>query len=207
MSEGFLGQFEQVEGRDIAALADARPACIIGARSDAGEVCFATVIWATPVSHAPALVAFALRERSHTMGIIRATGRFSLSTPPADARGVQLVKYCGGNTGRLVDKGAAVPHALVELRNGEGGDGSEGEHGAALVPVPLHSYSWLAGKVESIREAGDHLLVVGHVTRAATQAPRDERGLLTPHNTLLCVQHGVYAKAETLGQKDGEAHA
>lgn len=224
--------FELVGGRDVAALQDPRPAVLVGARSNAGEVCFATVIWVTPVSHSPAMVAFALRAKSHTMGIIRATGRFSLSVPPADAEGVRLVEFCGGNTGRLVDKGAAVAHALVSTdpdANGEGtgpkgGEDEEREtascvatmtpaggalattaEGAAetvsagLVPVPRHSYSWEAGVVRSIQEAGDHLLVVGAITHARTRAPRDERGLLTPCDSLLCVQHGAYAAAQPLG--------
>ncbi|WP_165054406.1 MULTISPECIES: flavin reductase family protein [unclassified Adlercreutzia] len=220
--------FELVDGRDVAALQDPRPAVLVGARSDAGEICFATVIWVTPVSHNPAMVAFALRAKSHTMGIIRATGRFSLAVPPADAEGVRLVEFCGGNTGRLVDKGAAVAHALVSASpaapsddggNAEGGKAETDTAAAArstfapaapgeaaaedtgrtdLVPVPLHSYSWEVGVIESIQEAGDHLLAVGTITRAGTRAPRDERGQLTPYDSLLCVQHGAYAAAQRL---------
>ncbi|WP_165171814.1 flavin reductase family protein [Adlercreutzia sp. ZJ242] len=199
--------FELVGGRDVAALQDPRPAVLVGARSDAGEVCFATVIWVTPVSHSPALVAFTLRAKSHTMGIIRETGRFSLAVPPADAEGVRLVEFCGGNTGRLVDKGAAVAHALVSAAPAAAAATAAAASPAApaeavadagragLVPVPLHSYSWEVGVIESIQEAGDHLLAVGAVTRAGTRAPRDERGQLTPYDSLLCVQHGAYAAA------------
>ncbi|MDO4291033.1 MAG: flavin reductase family protein [Eggerthellaceae bacterium] len=209
-----LSDFALVSGRDVAALQDPRPACLIGARSNAGEVCFATVIWVTPVSHNPEMVAFALRAKSHTMGIIRETGCFSISVPPADAEGVRLVEFCGGNTGRLVDKGAAVEHELVRVGDvGNATDAAdrpaqEAQSDAAaavgasevaaaerLVPVLLHSFSWEVGVVESIQEAGDHLLVVGVVTKAGTLATRDERAQLTPYESLLCVQHGAYAKA------------
>lgn len=212
-----LSDFTLVSGRDVAALQDPRPACLIGARSNAGEVCFATVIWVTPVSHTPEMVAFALRAKSHTMGLIRETGCFSISVAPADAEGVRLVEFCGGNTGRLVDKGAAVEHELVsvggaatETTTGErlaqkmqsdataAARASETVGGERLVPVPLHSFSWEVGVVESIQEAGDHLLVVGAVTKAGTLSERDERGQLAPYESLLCVQRGAYAKAERI---------
>lgn len=225
-----------LSGRDVAALHDARPICLVGARSDEGEVGFATVIWATPISHSPAMVAFALREKSHTMGIIRATGRFSLCVPFADAEGIRLAELCGKNTGHAIDKGAAVPHDLVSMhaenacgkdlgkspREGSGENCGKGREeirrgetseektctstapstdtstNASTVPVPKHSYSWEAGVVDSIQPAGDHLLVIGTITRAHTHAPRDERGQLTPHDSLLCVQHGHYACASAL---------
>lgn len=176
-----LTGFSPAEGRDIAALQDARPCGVVGARSATGDVGFATVIWVTPVSHSPALVAFALRAKSHTMGIIRETGRFSLSVPVADEEGVRIIEFCGGNTGRMVSKGEHVDYAIVDD-----------------VPVVAHSFSWEVGKVESIQEAGDHLLVVGSLTRAETKAARDERGQLVPWETLLCVQHGAYGVATPL---------
>ena len=220
--------YHHVSGRDVAALHDARPACLIGARSDAGEVCFATVIWVTPLSHNPAMVAFALREKSHTMGIIRQAGAFSISVPPADEEGVRLVDLCGKNTGRTFDKGAAVAHELVGLHEvyaappSNAARTSHGENSlknsaadpartssrdvsdaaahpsSGLVPIPLHTYSWMACTLESIQQAGDHLLAIGTVTRAATRAPRDERSQLVPSGSLLCVQHGHYAKASAL---------
>ena len=209
--------FQPACGRDIAALQDPRPACVIGALSDAGEVGFATVIWVTPLSHSPAMVAFALREKSHTMGIIRETGRFSISVPPADAEGVRLIEFCGGNTGHRVDKGAEVEHKLVSVTPAEGaddaqrdadsagqepaldpGDDAASDPEAALVPVLAHCYSWEAGTIDSIQPAGDHLLAIGTITRAETRAPRNDRGQLIPQDGLLCVQHGHYATCAPL---------
>lgn len=209
--------FQPACGRDVAALQDPRPACVIGARSDAGEIGFATVIWVTPLSHNPAMVAFALREKSHTMGIIRETGRFSISVPPADAEGVRLIEFCGGNTGHRVDKGAEVDHKLVSVTPAEGaddvqrdaeaagqdlaigpGDAAASDPEAALVPVLAHCYSWEVGTIDSIQPAGDHLLAIGTITRAETRAPRNDRGQLIPQGSLLCVQHGHYATCSPL---------
>lgn len=171
-------------GRDVAALLDPRPACVVGACHQ-GRIGFATVIWATPVSHSPALVAFALREGSHTMGLLRAAGRFSVAVPLAGEGGVRLVEACGDQSGHAVDKGALVPHELV--------DG---------VPVPHGACAWEACAVRSVQQAGDHLLVIGEVEQAATSCQqRDERGRLLPTEALLCVQHGAYGRCEPLAER------
>lgn len=173
--DGVLGM-PRVEGRDVAAVMDPRPVVVVGAYDpDAERVGFATIIWATPVSHEPAMVAFALRASSHTMGIIRRTNRFSLSVLPPDAESVRITEACGGASGATVDKGEIVAHVLH--------DG---------VPLPEHAYGWEACEVESITETGDHLLVVGRVLEAASGAERDGKGRLSPMGTLLCVQHGTY---------------
>lgn len=176
MSEIKPSEFAEARGRDVAAILDPCPLTIIGARDDDGRIGFATVIWAMPVSHNPAMVAFALRGKSHTMGIIRRTGRFSLTTLPSDEESVRIVEHCGNNTGHRLDKSETVEYELI--------DG---------LPVPCHALSWELCEVESIRESGDHLLVVGYVTRAASQASRDEKDRLAPVETLLCIQHGAYA--------------
>ena len=188
--------FAPVGGRDVAALQDPRPACIVGACAPDGQVALATVIWATPLSHTPPLVAFALRERSHTLGALRATGRggragvgggratgrFSLSVAAATAEGARAVEQCGTASGHAGDKGALVAHDLV--------DG---------LPVPRACASYLLCSVEGIQEAGDHLLVIGAVEAAATRCgQRDPKGRLLPFETLLCVQHGAYGACAPL---------
>lgn len=173
-------EFEAATGRDVAALLNPAPLSIIGARSPEGRIGFATVLWAMPISHAPAMTAIALRASSHTMGIIRETGRFSLSTLPADDEGVRIADACGKATGRKVDKASLVAHEVI--------DG---------LPVVAHSLSWELCDVESIREAGDHLLAVGTVARAATRASRDAKDRLAPTDTLLCIQHDTYAPVGT----------
>lgn len=170
----------RIGGRDIAALMDPRPLVIVGAWDPAEErVGFATIIWATPVSHDPALVAFALRERSHTMSIVRKTGRFSLSVLPNDVESARIVDACGSSSGHAIDKGALVAHTVHES-----------------TPIPEHALGWEACEVESITGAGDHLLVVGRVLEAASAAPRNDKGRLAPRATLLCIQHDDYASLE-----------
>lgn len=167
----------RIKERDIAAIMDPRPLVIVGAWDPTMQrTGFATIIWATPISHDPALVAFALREGSHTMSIVRKTGRFSLSMLPADTESERIVDACGSSSGRTTDKGALVAHTVFQD-----------------APIPEHAFSWEVCEVESITGAGDHLLVVGRVLEAASAAPRDEKGRLAPRTTLLCVQHDDYA--------------
>ncbi len=171
-----MRKLPRVEGRDVAAIMDPRPLVIVGAYDpETDHAGFATIIWATPVSHSPAMVAFALRPKSHTMGIIQHTGRFSLSVLPPDAESERIVEACGGASGHDVDKSALVSHSV---------------HDDA--PLLDHAYGWEICEVDSITETGDHLLVVGRVLQAASTALRDEKGRLAPHDTLLCVQHGAY---------------
>lgn len=177
-----------VEGRDVAALQDPRPVCLIGACDEAGAASFATVIWVTPVSHKPPMIAFALREKSHTMHLIRMSGVFSVCTLPATAEAVDAMEFCGSTTGANVDKGARVSHFTAAVAAAHGADAPE-----RLVPVCDIASSWVTAAVESIAPAGDHLLVVGTVREAHTGASRDGRGRLTPHRNLLCIQHGTYA--------------
>ena len=209
-------EFDAAEGRDVAAILDPCPVTIIGARDNTGHVGFATVIWAMPVSHNPGMTAFALRAKSHTMGIIRATGLFSLSTLPSDAESVRIVNVCGCNSGHKVNKGELVEHELIECHPSENesnecklGDSdsvarelSECEQAcqnnsnypeSRMLPIPTHALSWQLCEVESVQEAGDHLLVVGRVLKAASRASRDAKGRLAPTETLLCIQHDAYA--------------
>lgn len=178
MNEIKPSEFAEASGRDVAAILDPCPLTIIGACDDEGRIGLATVIWAMPVSHQPAMTAIALRAKSHTMGNIIQTGRFSLSTLPSDEESVRIVDHCGYNTGHRLDKSQAVECEIV--------DG---------LPVPKHALSWELCEVESISEAGDHLLVLAKVSRAASRASRDERNRLAPAETLLCIQHGAYASA------------
>lgn len=180
-------QLAAIEGRDIAAVLNPAPITVIGARDEDGRIGFATVLWAMPVSHKPPLVAFALRPQSHTMGIIQKAGTFSLSTFPADAESLRVIEVCGYKSGHHIDKSTEVAHELVPLNDFEA-DGV-----IRPLPVPTHAFAWELCEVESIQEAGDHLLVIGRVLRAASRASRDSKNRLRPAETMLCIQHGAYA--------------
>lgn len=219
-----------VTGRDIAALQDPRPVCIIGAcglreqpldavattaaatdadvtnaAEDALECGFATVIWVTPVSHDPAMLVFALREKSRTMELLRASNACSVSLLPADASGIALTEICGGKSGHRVNKGELVPHAIVNM-NGElltcATDTPDGAPcmGCQPVPVPTQAVSWATCQVTDVRPAGDHLLVTCDVISAHSAEARDEKGRIAPENTLLCVQHGAYGTVSLVSE-------
>lgn len=185
-------EYPAVTGRDVAALQDPRPICLIGACDNTGAANFATVIWVTPVSHKPPMIAFALREKSRTMQLIRTTGVFSVCTLPATSEAVSTMEFCGSTTGAKVDKGERIDHFTVAVAP------SDYRANARNVPVCDIASSWITAAVESLLPTGDHLLVVGTVREAHTGAERDKRGQLTPHDNLLCVQHGTYATDEVL---------
>ena len=199
-----------ITGRDVAALQDPRPVCIIGAcglrdevpdvtshLDEAIECGFATVIWVTPVSHSPAMLVFALREKSRTMELLRASKACSVSLLPTSRRGIEITEACGGKSGHRVDKGALIPHAWVNM-NGELLTCAEDTPGGIPcmacqpVPVPTEAISWMTCQVTDVRPAGDHLLVTCDVISAHSAEARDEKGRIAPASTLLCVQHGAY---------------
>ena len=110
-------EWDQVQGRDIAALLDPRPVIIVGSVGRRDEVGFATIIWATPVSHEPPMVAFSLRARSHTMSCIQLSGHFSLNILPATQEGAFLCEQVGTRTGFQFNKNVVVKHKIVEVEH------------------------------------------------------------------------------------------
>ena len=176
-----------IEGRDVAASLGPRPIVVIGAR-DGDAIGFATVAWAMPVSHKPPMVAFALRTKSHTFGLVRATGRFTISVPDAcldDA--VATVEKCGNKTGALVDKGELVDWRLLP---------AAGKSTREPLPVLAGALTAFECRVDHLDPAGDHMLVIGYVDRAWSRARSDERGRIDATDALLCVQHDLFATAQ-----------
>lgn len=183
--------YRQVTGRDVAALLNPRPAVVVGAH-DGDETGFATIAWITPISHDPALLAFALRAQSHTMGLIREAGAFSVSVLDARASdSIEVATYCGNGSGHREDKGKGLAHQLVKPKGQVGKEIADRE-----LPVVAGALSWLACEVEDIREAGDHLLTTAFVTEAHTRCDGDDKGRVSSIDALLCIQHDVFAIAE-----------
>ena len=173
-----------IEGRDIAASLGPRPIAVIGAR-DGDEVGFATVAWATPVSHTPPMVAFALRTKSHTFGLVRATRRFTISVLDANLDdAVATVETCGNKTGNVIDKSALVDWRLLLAAEQ-----------SAREPLPALAGALTAFecRVDHLDPAGDHMLVIGYVDRAWSRAGSDERSRIDATDALLCVQHDLFA--------------
>ncbi|MDO4502372.1 MAG: flavin reductase family protein [Coriobacteriia bacterium] len=214
------GEWQQVQGRDVAALLDPRPTLIVGAMGTnemRKEVGFATILWAMPISHEPSMVAIALREKSHTMHCLKDAGSFSLNVLPADQTGTYLAELCGTRTGWTRKKVGMVPHKYVTveydktqtievevprfgiLRRVKTEERVETVHHVEKVPVLEAATSWMTCQVDHIEEAGDHLLVIANVLEAHTCAPRNpDSELLEPEDVLLCVQHGAWARSREL---------
>lgn len=213
------GEWQRVTGRDVAALLDPRPTLVVGSVGRRDEVGMATIIWATPISHEPPMVAFSLRARSHTMGCIQKSKCFSLNVLPANEEGIYVCEQCGTRTGYQYNKITLVQHHMIDVEfdktetvevevpgRGIFGKSSIEEaekttHLRASLPIIDAATSWMACSVDRIEEAGDHLLVIGSVIQAETCAVRNKSNLLIPQDVLQCVQHGCYAKVELLENK------
>lgn len=176
-----------IEGRDVAASLGPRPLAIIGAR-DGDEIGFATVAWATPVSHTPPMVAFALRSKSHTFGLVSKTRRFTISVPDAQMDdAAETVKACGNKTGNTVDKSELVDWRLLPAAQSSAREPLPAIEGALTV---------FECRVDHLDPAGDHMLVIGYVDRAWSRAGSDDRGRIDATDALLCVQHDVFTTAK-----------
>ncbi len=176
-----------IEGRDVAASLGPRPLAIIGAR-DGDEIGFATVAWATPVSHTPPMVAFALRSKSHTFGLVSKTRRFTISVPDAQMDdAAETVKACGNKTGNTVDKSELVNWRLLPAAQSSAREPLPAIEGALTV---------FECRVDHLDPAGDHMLVIGYVDRAWSRAGSDDRGRIDATDALLCVQHDVFTTAK-----------
>ena len=176
-----------IEGRDVAASLGPRPLAIIGAR-DGDAIGFATVAWATPVSHTPPMVAFALRSKSHTFGLVSKTRRFTISVPDAQMDdAAETVKACGNKTGNTVDKSELVDWRLLPAAQSSAREPLPAIEGALTV---------FECRVDHLDPAGDHMLVIGYVDRAWSRAGSDDRGRIDATDALLCVQHDVFTTAK-----------
>ena len=214
-----VAEWQQVEGRDVAALMDPRPTLIVSSRASKKKTGFATIIWATPISHKPPMVAFSLRARSHTMMTIQESGVFSISVLPPTEEGIRICETLGTRTGHMGFKGPMVAHHLVPVefdkatvtevevprlglfRRTKVEEVVETVHVVTEVPVIDCATSWITCSVDHIEETGDHLLVVGNVIEAQTCAPRNtETGNLEPISVLQCIQHGAYGKVARICQ-------
>lgn len=176
-----------IEGRDVAASLGPRPLAIIGAR-DGDAIGFATVAWATPVSHTPPMVAFALRSKSHTFGLVSKTRRFTISVPDAQMDdAAETVKACGNKTGNTIDKSELVDWRLLPAAQSSAREPLPAIEGALTV---------FECRVDHLDPAGDHMLVIGYVDRAWSRAGSDDRGRIDATDALLCVQHDVFTTAK-----------
>ncbi|MEU2608811.1 3-hydroxy-9,10-secoandrosta-1,3,5(10)-triene-9,17-dione monooxygenase reductase subunit [Streptomyces albus] len=97
----------------------------------------------------PPLVLFCPARTSRSWPVIAQAGRFGVNVLSAEQRGISSVF---GRPGR--EKFAAL-------------DWAPSPNGA---PLLAHALAWLEGTVETVHEAGDHLVVVGRVDGLAAGA-------------------------------------
>lgn len=174
------------QGRDVSALFNPRPLALIGVELK-GVVNFATVAWITPLSHTPPLAGFALRASSRTMQMLRESNCCSISFfDTGNDNNISIVRFCGNNTGHKTDKGSSVNHSLVALP----------KHPERKVPVPHGALSYMTCTLNSVQEAGDHLLAIVAIEEAFTRCGTDEKGRVACTESLLCVQHDTFTHAE-----------
>ena len=218
-NEELLPGWQEATGRDVAALLDPRPTLIVASAGTRKNRGFATILWATPISHDPAMLVIALRDRSHTMGCIKDSGCFSLNVMPATQQALDLAQLCGTRSGRSVNKVPLVKHHMTTVsyevtkthevmvkkaglfRKARYEQVTETQECVREVPLVDLASSWLICAVDHIEETGDHLLVVAKVVSAQTTAKRNDQGQLEPFDVLQCVQHGCFGKVVPLDQE------
>lgn len=202
--------YREATGRDISALLNPRPLALIGA-CDNHEVDFATIAWITPISHSPAMLAFALRAKSRTMQLAQAAGACSVCLLDAsDPTSAEIATYCGNTTGHRENKGAHVAHRLVDVHKEvtetststtatvPAASNTDDPTPTQCVPVTTNALSWLTCTIETIQETGDHLLAIARIERACTHCASDDKGRVSCTDALLCVQHDAFAHAALL---------
>jgi len=125
-----------------------------------------TCCWAVQFGWEPPLFGLVMRPERYTYELIRETGEFVVNVPTRELE--DAVMFCGGNSGRDVDKWA----------------------GTVLTPVPAQTVSppWVEEcvmhmecQVVDMRRYGERVLVVGRVKTIYKDAERYGRGNLVPH--------------------------
>ena len=186
-------QYTFLDDRDISAIQNPRPMVIVGSH-DGRLTGFASIIWCTPISHDPALIAFALRDRSYTLNMLLNTRTFSLSFLEANEESIKIAEFCGYKSGYNVNKALTVPHNMVEVR-------AQDVH-TGHVPIVDNALSWMTCRVDSTQRAGDHTLVIGQVLEAATRSRGTAASPINTPETLLCLHHHIYGEVKLISSNE-----
>jgi flavin reductase (DIM6/NTAB) family NADH-FMN oxidoreductase RutF len=131
------------------------PAVLIAAEHD-GERGLFTVAWIGMVSGTPPTIGIAVRSSRHTLGLIEASGEFTVNVPRIGMEAA--VDFCGIVSGVDVDKFAAagltpLPGAVV------------------AAPIVAECPFNVECRVTAVHEIGDYRLVLGEIME--TQADED----------------------------------
>lgn len=118
-----------------------------GCRDESGVNLF-TANWCTQVSFEPPLVALSVEKESRSIGMIRATGVFTLA--PLRRGDRELAGLLGKPSARLPEKMARVEYLLAD--NG--------------CPVPVAALGYVECRVRGETDAGDSVVFIAAVTDA-----------------------------------------
>ena len=184
-----------VSGRNVAALLNPRPVVVIGACHD-DMLDFATVAWISPVSHTPPLLVFALRESSFTFQLLSKSGWCSINIPSAKHK--ETVVYCGNISGASTDKINRIPYKQLKDVPALQKFPENGEVIPRELPLLPDALSLLMAKTLTISKTGDHMLVTAEIKQAFSRCAFDDAGRTISTDTLLCVQHDLFATSNTL---------
>lgn len=115
--------------------------------------------WHIPLSEEPELYGIAITSTSYGAELIRGSSVFVVNFVPATWE--EIIFFCGRTSGRSVDKFAEAGLRVEEAETVD-------------APRLAGALGCLECRVEQSIDAGDHTLIVGHVTQSVyrTDAPR-----------------------------------
>jgi len=114
-----------------------------------------TLAWNMPLGHKPPLMAVSLTKKRFSYGLIKKSGEFVINVPSIDL--LDKVVYCGTNSGRDVDKFKETnltAQKAATLKN---------------APIIKECIGYLECRLKDEKEAGDHVMLMGEITRACAE--------------------------------------
>jgi flavin reductase (DIM6/NTAB) family NADH-FMN oxidoreductase RutF len=169
-----IHSLKMIQGRQIAALLNPRPAVLVTCCDERGVPNVLTIAWHTPLSHDPPLLGISVDSRHYSHELIQKRGEFVLNVVSKQFQ--SAIEFCGNQSGRNLDKFAS---AGLELQP------------AYHVHPPLikGALAHLECVLENHIQTGDHTFFVGRVLYAeAKSAGFDDAWLTDQGEVLLCLQ-------------------
>ncbi|MCD8316671.1 MAG: flavin reductase family protein [Eggerthellaceae bacterium] len=189
-----MKSYAPVNGRNISALLNPRPVLLIGVQKN-DMMDMTTAAWSTPVSHNPPMLCVSLKPSSVALQTLKDEGKCIISI--LGAQHVALAAYWGSHSGlESFDSHAgsciSFKEFQEELKDMQTQDMSPAESFYSL-PVVADASSILLCSLNQVMAAGDHELVLLDVRLALSKEQIRANGNIEPTDTLLCIQHDLFA--------------
>ena len=126
-------------------LTSPNPVTLVCTKKPDGKTNLATVSWWTYVSFKPAMIAFAMGQRSFSGEMVR-KNKSVIITIPGEAL-AEAVMGCGSCSGRDTDKAEKFGIELISLPESE-------------ISIPKHSKAAIECSLKEFTEVGDHFLYI-----------------------------------------------